>query len=508
MATRAFVVGVGMTPFCSPKRAASQATDPGSDYLGLAVEAAVKALIDAGITYDEVDQGVGAYVYGDSTCAQRVFYSLGITGIPIFNVNNWCSSGSTALWLANQAIKSGSANCVLVIGFDKMYPGVLPQTFKDRTSPLSRILDMSQEQIPKAERGKPSPGWTPLLYANAQSEYLVRYSLRGAQKKHFAGIASINRSHGVNNPYSQLVQAVSPDDVLNSRTVSGTITRLQYCPSSVGPIPGSLLAMLIACKTGAGAAVVVSESILASHPHLETSAIEIAGQALATDSPELFESRSAMELIGSGMTRQAATAAYEQAGLGPNDMDVIELHDCFTTNQMCSMEDLGLAAPGEGWKLVEEKRITCGQQDERNDGVKTWIVNPSGGLISKGHPLGATGLAQCAELVWHLRGWTTSRSRPQTKHCLAHNMGLGGATVVTIYKRADGHFAPQPGKQGSVTDGRGRLGYNPAEEARQITGGDWMSVVSQKLAFSAWASKKLPWVVDNEAMSREMRARL
>jgi sterol carrier protein 2 len=161
MASPTFVVGVGMTPFLSPKRSAAQARDPGSDYLDLAVEAAVKALVDAGITYDEVDQGIGSYVYGDSTCAQRVFYSLGMTSIPIFSVNNWCCSGSTGLYLANQAIKSGAADCVLVVGFDKMFPGILPHKFNDRTNPLSRILDLSKEQIPPSQKGTQSPGWTP-----------------------------------------------------------------------------------------------------------------------------------------------------------------------------------------------------------------------------------------------------------------------------------------------------------------------------------------------------------
>lgn len=233
MATSTFVVGVGMTPFHSPKKSASHARDPGSDYFDLAVEAGVKALLDTGITYDEVDQGIGCYVYGDSTCAQRVFYSLGMTGIPILNVNNWCSSGSTGIWLANQAIKSGSADCVLVIGFDKMYPGVLPQTFKDRTSPLSRILDLSADQVPATDRGKPSPGWTPQLYANAQAEYLDRYRSNGAKAEHFAQISAINRRHGINNPYSQLAQAVSAAEVLHSPAVSGALTRLQCCPSSV-----------------------------------------------------------------------------------------------------------------------------------------------------------------------------------------------------------------------------------------------------------------------------------
>lgn len=233
MSQSTFVVGVGMTPFNSPKKSASLAANPDSDYLDLGVEAAVKALLDAGITYDKVDQGIGCYVFGDSTCAQRVFYGLGMTGIPIFNVNNYCSSGSTGLWLANQAIKSGNADCVLVIGFDKMYPGALPQIYKDRTNPLSRVLDLSKTQIPEADKDKPSPGWTPQLYANAQAEYLEKYGLEGAQKEDFAEITSVNRTHGTKNPYSQLSKAVSAQDVLSSPAVAGPITRLQCCPSSV-----------------------------------------------------------------------------------------------------------------------------------------------------------------------------------------------------------------------------------------------------------------------------------
>jgi sterol carrier protein 2 len=211
------------------------------------------------------------------------------------------------------------------------------------------------------------------------------------------------------------------------------------------------------------------------------------------------------------MTRQAAKQTYRQAGVGPEDISVIELHDCFTTNQMCAMEDLGLARQGEGWKLVEEGRLTYGPQREQGVAARQrWIVNPSGGLISKGHPLGATEIAQCAELTWHLRGWTSSRAVSSTKYCLAHNMGQGGATVVTVYKRADGQVAPKPETTSPATDGRGRLGYNPAEEARSITYSDWESVRSQATGFSAWAVEKLPWVVErkNGAADEGGRARL
>jgi sterol carrier protein 2 len=142
----------------------------------------------------------------------------------------------------------------------------------------------------------------------------------------------------------------------------------------------------------------VSERFLQSHPYLTDSAIVVKGQAMATDSPKLYEPPSAIELIGSDMTRRAARNAYLEAGLTSSDVQVVELHDCFTTNEMCALEDLGLAAQGEGWKLVAEGAITYLPDSESKRTSPGWIVNPSGGLISKGHPLGATGLAQITEL--------------------------------------------------------------------------------------------------------------
>ncbi|KAJ5278669.1 hypothetical protein N7478_004041 [Penicillium angulare] len=464
-----FIAGVGMTPFQSPQKSAANSSNPEGDYFNLAISACVKALLDAGINYDDVDQGVGCYVFGDSAGAQRVFYSLGMTGIPIYNVHNYCSAGSTGLFMANQFIQAGCADCVLVVGFDKMYPGALPQIYKDRENPLGRILTMSKKFIPEGQTE--SAGWTPQLYANAQAEYLEIYGSAGAKPQHFAAIASINRTHGMNNPYSQLRQAVGTEEVLSSPQVSGPITRLQCCPSS----------------TGAAAAVLVSERFLQAHPFLKQSAVAIKGQALATDSLELYEPASAIELIGSNMTRRAVKNALNQAYLSPQDIQVIELHDCFTTNEMCAIEDLGLAPHGEGWKLVSDRRITYDNTSETKRTSPGWIINPSGGLISKGHPLGATGLAQTAELVWHLRGWAENRSVPGTKYCLQHNMGLGGATVVTILGRADNDVAPLLSKIQDQVDGRQRLGYNPAMEVREVDAGDFEAVRSRK-SFSNWAA--------------------
>ena len=177
---------------------------------------------------------------------------------------------------------------------------------------------------------------------------------------------------------------------------------------------------------GAGAAILASERFVDEHD-LWDQAIEIAGQSMVTDTPATFEDRSCISIVGSDMSRKAAERAYEEAQVGPEDVDVIELHDCFSANELITYEALGLAAEGEGHKLVDNEDTTYGGK---------WVVNPSGGLISKGHPLGATGLAQCSELTWQLRGTADKRQVEGAKVALQHNIGLGGAVVVSIYKPA------------------------------------------------------------------------
>ncbi len=187
------------------------------------------------------------------------------------------------------------------------------------------------------------------------------------------------------------------------------LTKLQCCPTS----------------DGSGAAVLASEEFVTKHK-LQDKAIEILGQTMVTDTGETFDSKSSIKLIGSEMTRLAANRVYEQTGLGPEDVDVIELHDCFSANEMITYEALGLAKEGTAHKLVEEDAFTYGGKV---------VVNPSGGLISKGHPLGATGLAQCSELTWQLRGEADKRQVEGAKVALQHNIGLGGAVVVTMYRQ-------------------------------------------------------------------------
>jgi acetyl-CoA acetyltransferase len=214
----------------------------------------------------------------------------------------------------------------------------------------------------------------------------------------------------VNNPYSQFQDEYSLEDILKAPMVYEPLTKLQCCPTS----------------DGSGAAILASEAFVRKHK-LEGRAIEIIGQAMTTDFESSF-SKSSIKLVGYDMTRKAAQKVYEQAGIGPENVDVVELHDCFSCNEMITYEGLGLCPEGKGGEFVDSGANTYGGQV---------VVNPSGGLISKGHPLGATGLAQCAELTWQLRGQADKRQVPGAKIALQHNLGLGGAAVVTAYRKAD-----------------------------------------------------------------------
>ncbi|KAK0651633.1 thiolase-like protein [Cercophora newfieldiana] len=420
-----YVLGVGMTKFIKPRGKV--------DYTELGFEAGIKAMLDAQISYDDVDQGIACYCYGDSTCGQRVFYQFGMTRIPIVNVNNNCSTGSTGLAMARNLISAGGADCILVVGFEKMMPGSLQSHFNDRESPLGTTYKMMAET-----RGVTNSPGAAQMFGNAGREYMEKY---GAKPEDFGEIARINHAHSVNNPYSQFQDVYTLEQVMASPKIHEPLTKLQCCPTS----------------DGGAAAVLVSQEFLDARPHLKDQAILIAGQCLATDGPSLF-SKSSIDLMGREMTKFAAQTAMAEAGVKPSDFSVCELHDCFSANEMILIDALGLSEPGKAHELVRSGGITYGGKV---------VINPSGGLISKGHPLGATGIAQCAELVWHLRGWANNRAVPHTKYALQHNLGLGGAAVVTVYRRADGKEAP---KVDSATVGKiNKLGYNPAVEAKGFT---------------------------------------
>ncbi|KAJ8123638.1 hypothetical protein ONZ43_g465 [Nemania bipapillata] len=437
-----YVLGVGMTKFIKPRGKV--------DYTELGFEAGVKAMLDAHINYDDVDQGIACYCYGDSTCGQRVFYQFGMTQIPIVNVNNNCSTGSTGLAMARHTIAYGGADCILVVGFEKMMRGSLQSFFNDRENPIGTTTKMMAETVGLTN----APG-AAQMFGNAAREYIEKY---GAKPEDFAEIARINHVHSTQNPYSQFQDVYTLDQIMKAPMIHAPLTKLQCCPTS----------------DGGAAAVLVSQDFLDARPHLKDQAILIAGQCLATDAPSLF-SRSSIDLMGIDMTKHARKVAMEEAKITPEDVQVCELHDCFSANEMIVIDALGLSAPGKAHELVRSGGITYGGKV---------VINPSGGLISKGHPLGATGIAQCAELVWHMRGWANNRAVPNTKFALQHNLGLGGAAVVTVYSRPDRSTAP---KVDNATIGKqNKLGYNPAVEAKGFTAEQCKSVLS-KTKTNSWA---------------------
>jgi acetyl-CoA acyltransferase len=392
---KTYVIGVGMTKFEKPG-----ARD--WDYPEMALEAGSKALEDAAVPYDRVEQAFVGYCYGESTSGQRAVYGLGLSGIPIVNVNNNCSTGSTALFMARQAVAGGVADCALALGFEKMEKGSLGVKYTDRTNPIDKHL-MAMFEVREPEQ---SP-FAPQMFGNAGREHIEKY---GSDPDHYAWIGWKNHKHSVNNPNAQFQDEYTLDEIKAAKMIHDPLTKLQCSPTS----------------DGSGAAVIASERFVDEHD-LWDRAIEIAGQAMVTDMSSTFDERSSIKIVGFDMSKEAARLAYEQAEIGPEDVDVIELHDCFSANELITYEALGLAAEGEGHKLVEAEDTTYGGR---------WVVNPSGGLISKGHPLGATGLAQCTELTWQLRGDADNRQVEGAKVALQHNIGLGGAAVVTVYRPA------------------------------------------------------------------------
>jgi acetyl-CoA acetyltransferase len=390
MGKRVNVIGVGMTKFAKP--GASE------EYNVMAAKAIKVALEDAKVAYGDIQQAFCGYVYGDSTCGQRAVYDVGLTGIPVFNVNNNCSTGSTALMLGKQAIDAG-LDCVLVVGFEKMEKGALGAKFNDRTNPLDQHA-MVMNDLQGFTQAPPSAQ----MFGGAGREYRWKY---GTKRETFAKISEKARKHAANNPYALFNTRLSVEEILASEEVFDPLTRYQCCPPTCG----------------AAAAILCSDEFAKKHGIAKP--VWIAAQAMRTDYKSSFEPKSMIKMVGYDMSRDAAKEVYEKSGVGPEDVDVVELHDCFTANELLTYEALGLCKEGEAEKFIEAGDNTYGGK---------YVVNPSGGLLSKGHPLGATGLAQCTELVWQLRGTADKRQVKDAKVALQHNLGLGGAGVVTMYR--------------------------------------------------------------------------
>ena len=394
MSRKVIVAGVGMLPFAKPGASES--------YPMLGARAAKAALDDARVDYQSVNQVYAGYVYGDSCSGQAAVYHIGLTRVPVINVNNNCATGSTALFLARQAVASGAAECVLALGFEQMSRGALGVHFQDRPDPSQRLLDTMRE-IQGTDAEAPIAAQ---LFGGAGRMHMQLY---GTRADTFARIAVKARRHAQHNPNAIFRQPLTLDEVLASPRVFDPLTRLQCCPPTCG----------------GAAAVLCSEDF--AHRHGLDARVWIAAQAMATDGNSSFDENDMRKLVGYDMARHAAQQVYEAAGIGPEDVPVAELHDCFTTNELLSYEALGFAPEGGAERFVLDGDNTYGGRV---------VTNPSGGLLSKGHPLGATGLAQCAELVWQLRGQAGARQVEGARVALQHNLGLGGACVVTLYQRA------------------------------------------------------------------------
>jgi sterol carrier protein 2 len=392
MSERVLVAGVGMIPFSKPGASAT--------YVDMGAAAVRLALADAGISYDKVQQAYAGYVYGPSTCGQSALYEVGQTGIPVVNVNNNCSTGSTALFLARQLVELGGADCVLALGFEQMQAGALKSHWDDR--PVTRanfqhiLNDLTGDcvEVPPALR----------VFGGAGREHMQKY---GTKMSTFAAIRAKASRHAANNPLALFKNVVTTEDVMNDKVMwPGVMTRLMACPPTCG----------------AAAAILVSEKFAKKHG-LRTD-VRILAQSLTTDPAQSHEPPSMISYVGFHMARNAANAVYEAAGIGPRDIKACELHDCFAHNELLTYESLGFCPEGGAEKFVLDGENTYGGKV---------VTNPSGGLLSKGHPLGATGLAQCYELTHQLRGTADKRQVEGVRMALQHNLGLGGACVVTLY---------------------------------------------------------------------------
>ena len=394
MSSQVMVAGVGMIPFAKPG-----ASEP---YNVMAARAVRAALADAGLDYTALQQAYAGYVYGDSTCGQRALYEVGMTGLPVVNVNNNCSTGSTALFLARQAVETGAVDCALAVGFEQMEAGALTTKYVDRPSPFDRFDEESAALV-----GMPDVALALRYFGGAGISHMKKY---GTRLETFARIRAKASRHAVHNPLALFRKEVSVDEVLASPVlIPGVMTRLMACPPTCG----------------AAAAILVSDAF--ARRHGLSPAVRIAAQAMTTDTASTFEAHDMMQLVGYDMAKVAAAQVYAAAGIGPDEVDVVELHDCFAHNELISYEALGLCPEGGAERFVADGDNTYGGR---------YVTNPSGGLLSKGHPLGATGLAQCFELTQQLRGNAGPRQVDGARIALQHNLGLGGAAVVTLYRRS------------------------------------------------------------------------
>jgi acetyl-CoA C-acetyltransferase len=391
--TQVLIAGVGMVPFRRPGQ---------SDPYDVMAEAAIRAaLADARLDYDLVDQAFAGFVLADSCSGQRAIYRVGISGIPITNVNNNCASGSTALFLARQAVVAGEAECALAVGFEEMPPGALGRVFPQLADPLERHLQCVGEAMGLGEQERAVPPVLQLF--SAQLEWMRREL--GVTDEAFAQVAVKARAHARNNPYAIFRDPLTVEAILAQPPLFGHLRKLYACPPSCG----------------AAAVIVCTRRFAARHGLRQDVALR--AQVMVSDESADLDHPNVLDALGRDATRRAARRAYDLAGIGPEDIDVAEVHDCFVSNEMISCASLGFCRE-DG---IDDFVLRGG-----NSYGGSVVVCPSGGLLSKGHPLGATGLAQITELTWQLRGEAGERQVEGARTALQHNGGLGSALSVAI----------------------------------------------------------------------------
>ncbi len=346
----------------------------------------IEALKDAGLGIRDVEAIYCGCLNNTNMAAEAILREVGATGIPAINVANSCATGSTAFRDAYLGIASGAFDIALAVGVEKMGRGLLGAGGAGAGAGGPPV------------EGNIGSGLMPAVFAQAGVEHMRKY---GTKVEHFAKCAAKNHKHSVNNPYSQYQQDMSLEDVINARMVAWPNTLYMCCP------------------TGDGAAAAVLCSMDRARQYT-TKPIKVAASSLRTDS---YTPRNPTFPDVNTCTADAAKEAYRQAGLGPKDLSLVELHDCFSTAEILHYENLGLCAEGEAGALVDSGATTIGGRIP---------VNASGGLVSKGHPLGATGVANIAEVVWHLRGQAGNRQVEGAKVGLAHVVGLGTCATVHI----------------------------------------------------------------------------
>ena len=357
----------------------------------LGAEAVLEACKEAGITMKDVQLLVSGNLYQASAMVgQRILQQIGQTGIPVVNVANACATGSTAVREAYLAVASGAYDIAVAVGSEQMGKMGLLGGRGDDPYGRSHITE-----------GHAGSGIMPTVFGQAGVEHMRKY---GTTFEQFAKVAYKNHKHSVLNPYAQYQQEFSLEEIMNARMITWPNTLYMCCPTG----------------DGAGAVVVMP----ADKARQYTSTPVIIAASILTSDP--WSERDLTLPNVNTLTHLAAQQAYEQAGIGPEDLDLVELHDCFATAELLHYENLGLCGEGEGGRMIDEGLVFHGGKIP---------VNVSGGLLSRGHPLGATGACGIAEIVWHLRGQAGARQVEGAKVGLAHVIGLGSACTVHILKR-------------------------------------------------------------------------